>query len=75
MSLVPSFVGRRVPIYIWLPIVLACATAGFVVGTLHPARGMTSAGLEVLDPMPATSTGMSNRSGNVCGFPCYHPRH
>ena len=39
MSLIPSFYGRRVPFYIWLPIVLACAAVGFVASTLRPIRG------------------------------------
>ena len=43
MSLFPSFHRRRVPLYIWLPIVLACAAVGFVASTLRPIRGMPGA--------------------------------
>lgn len=35
MSRVASLLRRRVPIYIWLPIILACAVAGSIAGTLH----------------------------------------
>jgi hypothetical protein len=36
MSRVTSLLRRRVPIYIWLPIVLACAVAGSIASTLRP---------------------------------------
>jgi hypothetical protein len=34
--------SRRVPLYIWLPIVLACAAAGFIASTLRPVRPIPS---------------------------------
>ena len=49
MSLIPSFHGRRVPLYIWLPIVLACAAVGFLASTLRPIRGMPSPRSEMPD--------------------------
>jgi hypothetical protein len=36
MSRVASLLRRRVPVYIWLPIVLACAVAGSIASTLRP---------------------------------------
>jgi hypothetical protein len=36
MSRVASLLRRRVPIYIWLPIILACAVAGSIASTLRP---------------------------------------
>lgn len=36
MSRVASLPRRRVPIYIWLPIILACAVAGSIASTLRP---------------------------------------
>jgi hypothetical protein len=38
MSRVASLFGRRVPLRIWIPIVIACAAAGFVASTLWPVR-------------------------------------
>jgi hypothetical protein len=36
MSRVASLLRRRVPVYIWLPIALACAVAGSIASTLRP---------------------------------------
>ena len=36
MSRVASLFSRRVPLRIWLPIVIACAVAGYVASTLRP---------------------------------------
>jgi hypothetical protein len=38
MSRVASLFSRRVPLRIWLPIVIACAVAGYVASTLRPVR-------------------------------------
>src|SRR5262245_55104392 len=38
MSRVALLFSRRVPLRIWLPIVIACAAAGFVASTLRPIR-------------------------------------
>jgi hypothetical protein len=43
MSRVASLFSRRVPLYIWLPVVLACAAAGFVASTLRPVRPIPGA--------------------------------
>jgi hypothetical protein len=42
MSRVASLFGRRVPLRIWIPIVIACAAAGFVASTLWPVRPIPS---------------------------------
>ena len=36
MSRFASLFSQRVPLYVWLPIVLACAAAGFIASTLRP---------------------------------------
>jgi hypothetical protein len=36
MSRVTSLLRRRVPIYVWLPIILTCAVAGSIASTLRP---------------------------------------
>jgi hypothetical protein len=36
MSRISSLFSRRLPLYIWLPIVLACAVAGYIASTLRP---------------------------------------
>jgi hypothetical protein len=42
MSRVASLFGRRVPLRIWIPIVIACAAAGFIASTLWPVRTIPS---------------------------------
>jgi len=42
MSRVTSLLRRRVPIYVWLPIILACAVAGSIASTLRPVRPIPS---------------------------------
>jgi hypothetical protein len=42
MSRVASLLRRRVPIYIWLPIILACAVAGSVASTRRPVPPIPS---------------------------------
>jgi hypothetical protein len=42
MSRVTSLLGRRVPLRIWFPIVIACAAAGFVASTLWPVQPILS---------------------------------
>jgi hypothetical protein len=42
MSRVASLLRRRVPIYIWLPIILACAVAGSIASTLRPVPPIPS---------------------------------
>jgi len=42
MSRVASLLRRRVPIYVWLPVVLACAVAGSIASTLRPVRPIPS---------------------------------
>jgi hypothetical protein len=54
MILVPTSHGRRVPLYIWLPIVLACAAVGFVASTLRQARGISSPRSEAPTQAPVT---------------------
>jgi hypothetical protein len=38
MSRVASLFSQRVPLRIWLPVVIGCAVAGYVVSTLWPVR-------------------------------------
>jgi hypothetical protein len=38
MRSLASLFSRRVPVYIWLPIVLACAAVGFIASTLQLVR-------------------------------------
>ena len=68
MSLGPSFHGRRrVPLYIWLPIVLACAAAGFAASTMRQARGIPSPRSEAPSQAPLTaskSEALTGRSGH-----------
>jgi hypothetical protein len=42
MSRVASLLRRRVPIYVWLPIILACAVAGSIASTLRPVPPIPS---------------------------------
>jgi hypothetical protein len=42
MSRVTSLLKRRVPIYVWLPIILACAVAGSIASTLRPVPPIPS---------------------------------
>lgn len=42
MSRGASLFSRRVPLRIWLPIVIACAAAGYVASTLWPVRPIAS---------------------------------
>ena len=42
MSRVTSLLRRRVPIYVWLPIILACAVAGSIASTLRPVPPIPS---------------------------------
>jgi hypothetical protein len=56
MSPDTSFHGRRVPIYIWLPIVLTCAAVGFVASTLWPARGIHGPRSEAPNQAPVTAS-------------------
>ena len=42
MSRVASLLGRRVPLRIWFPIVIACAATGFVASTLWPVQPIPS---------------------------------
>jgi hypothetical protein len=42
MGRVTSPLRRRVPIYVWLPIILACAVAGSIASTLRPVPPITS---------------------------------
>jgi len=42
MSRVTSLLRRRVPIYVWLPIILACAVAGSIASTLRPVPPILS---------------------------------
>jgi len=39
---VASLLRRRVPIYVWLPVVVACAVAGSIASTLRPVRPIPS---------------------------------
>ena len=51
-----SYFSRRVPLYIWLPIVFACAAAGFVASTLRQARGIPSPRSEAPNHAPVTAS-------------------
>jgi hypothetical protein len=42
MNRVTSLLRRRVPIYVWLPIILACAVAGSIASTLRPVPPIAS---------------------------------
>jgi hypothetical protein len=42
MGRVASLLGRRVPLRIWFPIVIACAATGFVASTLWPVQPILS---------------------------------
>ena len=59
MSRVASLLSRRVPLYMWLPIVLACAAAGAIASTLrpvHPPPGKPIPRSEVPSQPPVTAS-------------------
>jgi hypothetical protein len=63
MSRVASLFSRRVPLRIWLPIVIACAAAGFVASTLWPIR-LTPSTLHIpRSEGPGQATGTASPMG------------
>lgn len=43
MSLLAPLISRRVPVYVFFPIVVACGAVGFVASTMRPGNSVTDA--------------------------------